>query len=146
MTVIAWDGETLAADRRITSGFGIHGTITKIGRFGDVLVGMSGALSHALEMAKWVGEGADPEKFPKPFGETGDILVVHPDGSLTEYCGCPTAMRMVPFKGGHAIGSGGTEARVALYLGKSAIEAVEIACLFDASCGNGIDTLRFDDP
>lgn len=78
MTVIAWDGKTLAADKRV--GYGnMHRTTTKIRRVGDALVGCSGSGSLAV---------------------------------------------------------------AAMHLGKSAREAVEIACLYDMNCGNGIDTLE----
>jgi hypothetical protein len=29
-----------------------------------------------------------------------------------------------------------------MFLGKSASDAVEIACLFEHNCGNGVDTLE----
>ena len=41
MTVIAWDGHTLAADKRSVSGGGIARTVTKIQRHGDCLIAMT---------------------------------------------------------------------------------------------------------
>ena len=40
-----------------------------------------------------------------------------------------------------AWGSGRDFALTAMHLGKSAREAVEIACLFENGCGNGVDVL-----
>ena len=41
-----------------------------------------------------------------------------------------------------AIGSGRDYAIAAMHLGRTAAEAVAVACLFDVSCGMGIDTME----
>lgn len=33
---------------------------------------------------------------------------------------------------------------VIAWLGKTAAEAVDVACKFDSGCGNGVDTLEFE--
>lgn len=43
----------------------------------------------------------------------------------------------------HAIGTGRDYARAAMHLGRNAVEAVQVAILFDENCGNGVDTLTF---
>jgi ATP-dependent protease HslVU (ClpYQ) peptidase subunit len=41
-----------------------------------------------------------------------------------------------------ATGSGRDYALAAMHCGKTAREAVEIACLFETGCGNGVDELE----
>lgn len=58
MTVIAWDGKTLAADKRGTRG-GLPVTVTKIKRIGDVIAGVAGNAAHVGELFQWVAEGCN---------------------------------------------------------------------------------------
>jgi hypothetical protein len=44
----------------------------------------------------------------------------------------------------HAIGSGRDFAAAAMYLGKTAREAVEVAMALTGFCGHGVDTLEFE--
>ena len=66
MTVIVWDGKTLAADKRMTWSYTISPQVTKISREvkGEVLVGLTGVSSVALEVLNWWRNGADVEKYP----------------------------------------------------------------------------------
>ena len=63
MTVLAWDGHTLAADKRAVMGTMIL-TTTKIFRVGDALVGYAGDACFGEEMVAWFKRGAKPEDFP----------------------------------------------------------------------------------
>lgn len=63
MTVIAWDGKTLAADKRAVAS-GLIGTTTKIRRIGDLLVGIAGNFSAGMEMLEWVAQGRQREACP----------------------------------------------------------------------------------
>lgn len=146
MTVIAWDGRTLAADRRMTSGWSVVGQVTKIFKCGDVLLALSGNYSHALAIKGWYLGGAERASFPPHTGDcAGRLLVIHRSGRICEYDGTPDQQEYYALYNGVATGSGSNEALVAMYCGKTAREAVEIAGLFDVSCGNGIDTLTFED-
>lgn len=143
MTVIAWDGRTLAADKRVSYG-NMSRTTTKIRRVGDCLVGIAGSGSIGLAVVEWLGNGADPAAFPKLQEDADDhanVLVIRPDGCIEEYA--RTAYPTVYEDKFAAIGSGRDFAVAAMHLGKTAREAVEVACLFDTGCGNGIDTLEF---
>ena len=64
MTIIAWDGRTLAADKQSESS-GKISTVTKIIRLstGEVLA-WTGDHDSGLLMAKWYANGADIEKWP----------------------------------------------------------------------------------
>lgn len=142
MTIIVWDGKTLAADKRATSSGFIGGIVTKIHRWDGGLCAFAGnfALGHA--MVEWLRSGADVAKFPAA-QRTDDwvsFLVVHADGRVVRYEKEPVAL---PFENlPQVMGSGRDYALAALYLGCDARRAVEVACAMDESCGNGIDTLQ----
>jgi len=137
MTVIAWDGRCLAADKRAITGGGIVRTITKIERHRDCLLAVTGGLDIGFEMREWYKAGADPERFPVAAREDKAVLVVIKSRRIFTYASGPYPMEIEAKK--CAFGSGRDYAETAMYLGKSAVEAVEIACLFQSDCGNGID-------
>ena len=143
MTIIAWDGRTLAADKRITNS-GLARTVTKIFRLNDSLVGMWGEMSLCLEVVEWLRAGADPAKMPTAQRNADDWSVVavfdRAGVRVYERSPCPITYEDDIW----ASGSGRDYAIAAMHLGKSAREAVEIACLFDVNCGNGIDTLELE--
>lgn len=143
MTVIAWDGKTLAADKLVC--FGVtKGTVTKIHRHGDFLLGVTGNLSMGMEMLEWFKAGAIPKDFPEGNRnpDTGSGLVlVKPDNTVWKYESTPH-----PFKveGAFcAFGSGDESAMVAMECGCNARMAVEVTIKYNTGCGNGVDTLEF---
>jgi ATP-dependent protease HslVU (ClpYQ) peptidase subunit len=141
MTVIAWDGRTLAADKRSTIA-GYPATATKIHRVPGGLVGFTGSAIHAAELLHWFRNGRDPADFPKRDEETGcGALFITDDRRIllfTHHSGFPELIES-PF---FARGAGGDYALAAMHLGHDARTAVEVACALDTSCGNGIDTLE----
>lgn len=56
MTVLAWDGTTLAADKRALSS-GLSRRVTKIFKVDDALVGIAGTRCIGLEMLEWYKRG-----------------------------------------------------------------------------------------
>jgi 20S proteasome alpha/beta subunit len=141
MTVIAWDGKTLAADKRVSQ-CGIARTTTKIFRIGELLAGSSGVTNEGAEIIEWVRRGRNPEDFPAHFrGEKSEcqVLVVE-NGICKSYDGSPYAV--VYEDSFYATGSGRDYAMAAMACGKSAAEAVGIACRFETGCGNGVDVLE----
>lgn len=145
MTIIAWDGKTLAADRRACCGSMIC-EVTKIHRVGPLLVGGSGDLPFVLAMVEWIRRGRRPEDYPKHQSDKDDwqpVLVIECDGTPSIYERTPYPVRHLQRH--TAIGSGREFARAAMHLGKTAVEAVEVAIALDHGCGNGIDVLTFGD-
>lgn len=139
MTVIAWDGVTLAADRRMTLGDMI-GETCKLKRAKDgALLGMSGTLVTATRMIAWYED--QTQTFPDiPDGESADLLVVKPSGDVVGYFGDSIPIPVYsPF---FALGSGAEAALAAMHCDATATEAVEIVSRVNASCGNGVDYLR----
>lgn len=142
MTVIAWDGFTLAADKRMTQGGGISRPLTKIIRApGGALIGITGGLDVALEMRHWYLAGAEPSAFPaKAREDVSTLIVVLPSKEIWTWASGPFGARIEAERA--AFGSGRDYAEAAMYLGRSAKEAVEVACVFQSDCGNGVDVLE----
>lgn len=138
MTCVAWDGESLAADKRACAGSSIS-TVTKIHRIGNKLVGYAGELVSGIQLVNWIRDGGE---FPMAIAQDGEppvqILLIA-DGLITVYENSPVPLVFEdPF---FAIGSGRDYAIAAMHCGRTAAEAVEIASQYDADCGNGIDVL-----
>lgn len=142
MTVIAWDGTTLAADRRATLGGHTYAT-RKLFRIGDTLVGFSGSADRIGAYRAWLEAGRDVATYPKQ-EENSNVyfLVIHRDGTIERFEDTPWPIVICEPQA--VLGSGRDYARAALHLGYDAVCAVSVACEFDESCGNGVYTLRFD--
>lgn len=149
MTVIAWDGRTLAADKRV-SFQGLACTTTKIATARGCLVGLCGDGPSAQSMLQWFRDGADPALLPacQRTDDWASLLVILPPrlgrsrGEIHKYERGPYPI--VIHDACTAVGSGRDFAIAAMHCGKTAVEAVDIACIYECSCGNGIDTLTFD--
>lgn len=145
MSVVAWDGQTLAADRRAVYQ-NLARTTRKIFRLdANRLVGFAGEIGAGLEMVQWLKGGARPKTFPAAQRDEKSwvpVVVVVRGGEIKMYERTPYPARVLDSK--YAIGSGRDFALAAMYLQRSAREAVEITCEFDTSCGNGIDVLEFE--
>ena len=144
MTIIAWDGKTLAADKRAVSANRPVVT-TKIFRVRDDLVGFSGEAALGLAMVEWYRQGAEPcnlPEFQKADADSVGFVVVKADGRVFRFERSAYPFQILePF---FAMGSGRDYALAAMHLNRTAVEAVELACLFDVNCGNGFDTLMLE--
>ena len=140
MTIIAWDGKTLAADRRAVCSSFKGGETTKIHTWDGGLCGFSGDMDTGVTLLDWLLTGADPKQYPElQESDPSSLLVIYNDGQVAQFGRSPVPMLFAnPY---HAIGSGAKYALAAMYLGKKAKQAVEVACALDVYCGNGIDTL-----
>ena len=140
MTIIAWDGKTLAADKRATHCSYKGSSVTKIHTWEGGLCGFAGDMDTAVTLLAWLRAGAVPSEFPQiQCEDPSTLLVIYADGRVAEYGRTPFPMFLEgPF---HAVGSGKSYALAAMHLGKNARKAVEVACALDSYCGNGIDTL-----
>ncbi len=144
MTVIAWDGKTLAADRRSNTSWGVHDTVTKISRHEGNLLATSGKGSVALEIQAWWIAGADAGKFPASArgDDGGNLIVITPDRRVLQFGTGPFPSEMQGRF--YVVGAGGDIALAAMHCGRSAAEAVALACELNSTCGNGIDTLTLE--
>lgn len=145
MTVIAWDGKTLAADKR-GSDNGIARTVTKIRRTKDGhLIGTSGGSSRGMELAAWYEAGAIPAEFPateRDEDKCAMLVVIRPGPSVVFFMANPYGKVFEDEK--FAMGSGRDFATTCMHLGMEAKEAVRIASELDMNCGNGIDVLSLE--
>ena len=141
MTIIAWDGKTLAADRRVCYNDEIFVT-TKIFKNNLGIFGVAGEGVFCYEVLSWIKKNRVIKNWPKKLNKEdfAVILFITNKKEILFYADCPLCDKLeVPFV---AIGSGAQYARAAMFLGKTAKEAVEVACMFDPYCGNGIDYLK----
>lgn len=154
MTVIVWDGKTLCADKMCVVGT-VKLTVTKIRKYDyngfKFLVGVSGDFDLAQEFFAWFGETVGTGlinqigRFPNCLRDKDvpvSALAIRDDGQVFKYERSPIPIEYG--EGQFAIGSGKEFAIGAMQMGASAFTAVKIACDFDYTCGNGIDTLTFD--
>ena len=143
MSVLAWDGKTLAADKRASYGSLIL-TTTKIFRLCGCLCGYTGDADTGGEVLDWFRLGALPSDFPARQRESdrfATLVVVQTGGAVVKYERTPFPVRLEDRL--IASGSGRDFALMAMRLGKTASEAVELTMEFDSGCGNGVDALTF---
>jgi hypothetical protein len=139
VTVIAWDGTTLAADKQGTNA-GLRQTVTKLFRLDDGAVGIEGDMQLGLELLHWLRGSRDPDTFPASCrGDDAPAAFGVVGGAVCRWLGSPFPLILEdPFT---ANGSGRDYAIAAMHCGKTAKEAVEIASLFECGCGKGVDTM-----
>lgn len=143
MTIIVWDGKTLAADKQTNDG-GQKIKCTKIFRWKGHLIGGSGTAVLNEAMFQWFKDGADHASFPDYITVDSDddchMIVITPKGKILNYENNSYPMDYSENKV-FAIGCGAPYAYAAMSMGADAKRAVEIAIEHDANCGMGIDTL-----
>lgn len=144
MTVIAFDGKTLAADKRCTVAGQIL-TTTKIFRVNGELVGISGDAAFCAEALNWIRAGCEPSKYPPELRDREkmvNVLLIRKNGEVWRFEDSPFPYQLFgPF---YAIGGGSDFALAAMHLGNTAHQAVEVAIALNSGCGNGVDTLMLE--
>ena len=133
MTVIAWDGYTLAADTGIGNG-GIFFKGNKIFEVADGWIGVFGDYDHAMAVLQWYNKGAKPAEYPPFMGDDSCQFVhVNRKGEVSLYNDTQHIAVSVKNKT-FAFGSGREFAIAAMHLGLAAEEAVKLACKFRDDC------------
>lgn len=141
MTVIAWDGKTLAADRQATNSE-CRREVKKIYRLKNgEIASFCGSEAGARELLAWYEQGADPAKYPPMQATTDWVRLVLVTGKgVVEYEQRPIPQPIIePF---FAWGSGRDYALGAMAAGASAKQAVLIASRYSVGCGMGVDVAR----
>ncbi len=139
MSIIAYDGKMIAADRQGTAQ-GMRMTMTKLIRLPDnnEIAAFTGSQSVGLTLIDWYVKGRDKDKWPK-IQETDDftdLIITNADGCFF-YQKQPEIIKVEDkFM---AWGCGRDYAMAAMGMGASAKEAIEVACRFDVYCGHGVD-------
>lgn len=142
MTTIAWDGRTLCADRQLTTS-GVRFETTKAHRLRDgSLFASCGALENNVAVKQWLNGGDDKPAIDKD--DDFDGVLIRPDGTAWML---NKKLHLIAIESPYfATGSGRDFALLALKLGKTAREAVELACELDIWSGMGITELTVDQP
>lgn len=140
MTVVVWDGTTLAADRQFTNhDCAFEGTKIAYTLEGEVIA-FTGPHVEGLVMMDWYVKGADPANFPdSQKSEHWARLIVAAKHGVKVYENLPYPM---PHHGVGAWGSGRDYALGALHVGADAKLAAESACRWSTGCGYGVDALE----
>lgn len=144
MTVLAWDGTTLAADKLNFSLHGMSVPITKIRLINDELIGVAGKTILIGPIMLWAEMGFAPEHMPeqqKAEKDWSTVIRVQRNGTVLIYENSP-----IPWKLERNIvgmGSGGEIATGAMAAGASAEKAVLLTFDYIVTCGLGVDTLQF---
>lgn len=135
MSVVVWDGISLAVDRAATDGV-TKWELDKVTVLldGALLTGVGdhGALSA---LRNWFLGGEDPEDYPRTLQRAELILVTY-KGLFRYESASPH-----PIEHRHnkcAFGSGKDFAYGALAMGATSEQAATVACNFSTSCGHGV--------
>ena len=142
MSVVVWDGKTLAADRMgVCAGLGV--TTSKMSvRLGTVLA-WTGDSDRGRALAEWFWNGEDKAAWPKfqDDKERWTRLIVATAIRCKVYEQEPYALVVHdPFA---AWGSGRDFAYGALEMGADARRAVEVTCKHSIECGMGVEAYDF---
>ena len=144
MTVIAWDGEFMVADRKVSMPSHSFAS-TKIFIVPDGIVGCAGDNNRCEELTEWFMNGRPADKFPAgkgsgPAADKAKALFVSNDYEIFLYLDSsrPTKVDQTYM----AIGSGAAPAMVAMHLEHSAIVAVKAVNTIVNTCGMGYDVYQ----
>ena len=136
MTVIAWDGKTLAADTLMSDGSDQFQTI-KIFRLKDGrLFGGAGHAGYAARVLEWLGNGSKKKDRP----DLATFAKASFEGLLIDGCCCfllDGYLAPIPVSGNRAaIGSGASHALTLMATGLSAAQAVQT--IIDKQLADGV--------
>tara|TARA_R110000824_G_C14668764_1_gene618783 strand:+ start:24 stop:503 length:480 start_codon:yes stop_codon:yes gene_type:complete len=152
MTVVVWDGETLATDRQASDGSLKWETDKAWYVMRDdkpYIVSGVGYLKYIITLREWFTNGADPEKYPYGLRTgtsritTQQLVVIDRDKGLIVYDDSP-----FPVEQGFtpcAFGDGKEFAYGALSMGATASEAVGVTNEHSLHCGKGVSLYSLHD-
>lgn len=149
MSVVVWDGKTLAADRQVSDGAMVR-TTTKIraiktGKFKGYLIGAVGATATANLLMDWFEAGANPSHFPYEYAKSPELgaslIAITQDKEIWRFDHLPVPIIMEDEE--YATGSGREFAYGAMSMGADAVQACEVACTHSTECGVAIDSIEW---
>lgn len=142
MTTIAILGRTVAADTATTFGCGMSRLDSpKIVAHHGCIAGAAGSATYCGAFLRWfeAGEKSDCEPEAKSEGDGPDTgVILRPDGSIDIYQPGGWYRARPPY---YALGSGGSFAMGAMYMGASAYNAVRAGIEHDPWTGGEITVL-----
>jgi hypothetical protein len=146
MSVIAWDGKTLAGDMQATEDSGLTvKTYPKVFRISagnrSYICGVVGRIGAGRAKARWFVENSLD---PLPGGSAAVIIIPANHSAPITIVSDSEYPDTLPRDQLFAIGSGAQVAMGAMWAGASAEKAVEAACELDDGCGKGCAVLTID--
>ena len=139
MSVVAWDGKTLAADRQAGCA-GLRIETRKIWRQEDgTVLAFTGSIDSMMMLLRWYREGAKVEQWPASQARKDwtRLIVVKPNLTINVYERYPEPEIVIYAP--TAWGAGRDYAIGAMAMGADARKAVEVTNQFSESCGFGVD-------
>ena len=138
MTVIAWDGKILAADKQVTYG-NLRRVTRKIFKVGDCFVAFAGTAGTSHVLLNWFKSGEKKEAWPSEIQQTEEWshLIVANKSAFYWYDRHPYKLHLRQKLSAWGIGS--DFAIGAMEAGADAITAVRIASKHCEGCGFGVD-------
>lgn len=134
MSVVVWDGKSLACDRGVTDGVTLW-EYAKLRMFKDYAIAGIGNQTDVKRLMDWYVAGAHPAAYPTGIS-SADIFVAR-GNTLYHFEKSPYPLHYGDTK--VAFGTGKDFAFGALAMGATAAQAVEVACKFSTTCGHGVD-------
>jgi len=144
MTVIAFDGRYVAADKQATN-HGHASRTTKLFAVGPTAVAFTGDPSMGLALLQWWRSpdrslAEFPHKGIKVSDDQGATMVIFERGKhIRVFEGMPVPITIEDDI--YGVGCGRDAAMGAMLAGADAKRAVEIACKVDIHCGMGVDVI-----
>ena len=147
MSVIAWDGKIIAADRQAQMG-GLCYPVSKLKRVKEFILGWTGSTAHGLAIVTWYLDGRHKKRWPE-FQKTEDwarliVFELLDPNCITvvsfEQTPEPQPVMSTPF----AWGCGAEFAMGAMEMGADAIKAVQVASKYNPYCGMGVQFFSID--
>lgn len=153
MTTIAYKDGVIASDSRATYDDWTKSKCVKLYRAkskidpvkGDVIVATAGHSSASLLFLDWLEVGGEPRLHDRGVNEMNEFecLIVHKSGVWIGDRLCRLEVLEEEF---WAAGSGRQAALAAMHCGKSAVEAVRIACRIDSFSGGRVVSMSLAPP
>lgn len=161
MSCIAFDGVTVAAESLSATSYGFTGRVTKVWNLPRLgvhhvnVVGGAGDYGRVTQLVRYLQ--ANPhitvdtlDTSSLPGFNHNDVSIMwirqlQPDSPPEIWALDGPVMTLRPMRPFFAIGSGCDFATAAMYLGRSAEQAVRIACSFLNNCGGEIQTISLKD-
>lgn len=144
MTTIVWDGKTLAADGRMTTGNKVAednrqkifvDTKSEVRGSTVICYALAGSADMTNRVGQWISEGCPHtvEGHPYDWGEAYFEVIIITAESVFVYCSDSNDLLEIFHK--TVLGSGGEFAQTALHMGKDAVASVRIAAQIDLFSG-----------
>jgi hypothetical protein len=144
MTVIAWDGKTLAADRLSTQ-YSLKQTTNKIFKANingvTTLLGITGDAVTGMKIVRHLVYGDEYPENGNSENSHAACIAIDKTG-IYKYNHLDTPIKLLDEK--MAFGSGQDFALACMKCGLTAIQAVEMTNTLSSACGNGYDFFTLD--